>query len=87
MLKYIYNYFQLLENRSWNTNMCQTWVCNLTLFDRMADISAMTTINQILLSGFLIFSSQASKVKTTPVAILYFVIDRGTQFFVLRYKT
>ena len=53
----------------------------LTLYDQMTEISAMTTINQILLSGFLIFSSQASKVKTTPIAILYFVIARGTQFF------
>ena len=40
----------------------------------MSHISDRTTINQILLSGGLIFSSQASKVKTTPVAILYFVI-------------
>ena len=45
-----------------------------TLYDRMSDISDTTTINQILLSGFLIFSSQTSKVKTTPVAILDFVI-------------
>ena len=59
----------------------------LTLHDPMSDISDRTTINQILVSGFLIFSAQASKVKTTPVAILYFVIARGTQFFVLRYKT
>ena len=59
----------------------------LTLHGPMSDISDRTTINQILLSGFLIFSSQASKVKTTPVAILYFVIHRGTQFFLLRYKT
>ena len=47
---------------------------NLTLYDRMSDISDTTTINQILFSGFLIFSSQTSKVKATPVAILDFVI-------------
>ena len=45
----------------------------LTLCDRMADISAMKTINQILLSGFSNRSSQTSHAKAISVAILDFI--------------
>ena len=41
---------------------------SLTLCDRMADISAMKTINQILLSGFSYRSSQTSHAKATWIS-------------------